>query len=71
MSKDIRLSYIINNLCVVMKIKNVLKLTKLVWCLQVVKLSGASRAVPGRINSPLDDSVLASSWPPLPLLKIS
>ena len=29
MSKDIRLSYIINNLCVVMKIKNVLKLTKL------------------------------------------
>ena len=41
MSKDIRLSYIINNLCVVMKIKNVLKLTKLVfasseakWCQQ-------------------------------------
>ena len=41
MSKDIRLSYIINNLCVVMKIKNVLKLTKLVWCLQAVKLREA------------------------------
>ena len=61
MSKDIRLSFIINNLCVVMKIKNVLKLTKLVFASSEVKWCQQSRAVPGRINSPLDDSVLASS----------